>query len=653
MSDWLFLGSVRFASIVVITFLAPHVHSAAAAEFPPQPTIEEVRQRIENCSTSHPRLFATQRDLDAVRTAVARDPLKQRIAGAIIHRAEALQEIPPVERIVVGRRLLHTSRQCLERVLTLAMAFHLTGDARHAVRCQEEMLAAARFEDWHPTHFLDVAEMTFALAIGYDWLFNELDEPARREIRQAIVDKGVGLQFVERDNWWVTVANNWGQVCHGGVVAGALAVLEDEPDLATRTVHSAVRNVVPAMSQYAPKGAYPEGPQYWSYGTTYNALLIGCLESSLGSDFGLSAAPGFDKTGGFLALACGPTDQFFNYSDGGAKRRPEPILPWFAARYSRPDWLAGERQRWQAFLNQRQEGEGEPMRFLPLVLLWMNDEEPPVEASLPLNWSSGGQAPITIHRSSWQDKNAAFVGLKAGSPSASHGQMDVGSFVLDSDGVRWAIDLEPEEYHAIESRGMNLWDRGQDSDRWKILRLNNRGHNTLVIDDQLQSSSGNATIVAFSDNTAWPFSIVDLESVYRGQLETARRGVACLPSREVIIRDELSGLKPGSRVRWGMITRGKPTGLGSGCVVLNQENQALTLAAIMETNAVWRAIDISTPENEFDSPNPGTRMLTLEATAPPTGMLTITVVATPRSCSTLSSVTSVDIPLSSWPPPCP
>jgi hypothetical protein len=429
-------------------------------------------------------------------------------------------------------------------------------------------------------------------------------------------------------------------------------VLEDEPALAARTVHSAVRNVVPAMNPYAPEGGYPEGPQYWSYGTTYNALLIACLESALGSDFGLSAAPGFDKTGGFLALACGPTEQFFNYSDGGAKRAPEPILPWFAARYSRPDWLAGERQRWQAFLDQRQEGDGEPMRFMPLVLLWMNDEKIPIEASLPLNWSSGGQIPITIHRSSWQDKNVVFVGLKAGSPSASHGHMGVGSFVLDSDGVRWAIDLEPEEYHAIESRGLNLWDRGQDSDRWKILRLNNRRHNTLVIDDQLQSSSGNATIVTFSDNAAWPFSIVDLESAFRGQLETARRGVACLPSREVIIRDELSGLKPRSRVRWGMITRSVPTGLGSERAVLSQENQTLTLTAITETNAVWRAIDISTSENEFDSPNPGTCILALEVTAPSTGMLTITVLATPDFCLTSSSVTSVDIPLSSWPPAC-
>ena len=641
---------VRFVLVLVAaTFIAQIALCEKTTNFPPRPTLEEVRQRIKDCSTDHPRLLTTHADLEQLQAAVARDPLKQRIAASIIRRAEALRNESPVERIVVGRRLLHTSRQCLDRVLTLAMSYHLTGNRVYVERCQEELLAAARFEDWNPSHFLDVAEMTFALSIGYDWLFDELDESAHREIRAAIVKKGIGLQFEDRDNWWVHVANNWGQVCHGGLVAGALAVLEDEPDLAARTVHSAVHNVVPAMQQYAPEGGYPEGPQYWSYGTTYNALLIGCLESALGSDFGLSAAPGFDKTGGFLALACGPSDLFFNYSDGISERTPEPLLAWFAARYSRPEWLAGERQRWRRFLESNNLTHTESMRFLPLILLWMNDDEIPVDTSLPLHWSSGGQVPVTIHRSSWRDKDATFVGLKAGSPSASHGHMDIGSFVLDSDGVRWAIDLEPEEYHAIEARGMNLWVRAQGSDRWKILRLNNRGHNTLVIDDQLQTSAGNAPIVAFSENVKWPYSIVDLKDAYRGQVETARRGVALLPSHEVILRDELTGLKPGARVRWGMITQAEPDELGSNRVVLTQKNQTLTLA-VADPTARWQAIDISKPDNEYDSPNPGTHMLILEATAPPSGKVAIAILLTPGSCSAPSPVSTAAMPFSNWPP---
>jgi hypothetical protein len=624
---------------------------ADPSAFPPQVELAVIQQLVETCSPQHPRLLVTAKELAELRESIVKDPFRAQLAKVVITRAEQILDEPPVTREVIGRRLLRTSRRCVSRVLSLAMAFHLTGDERFAERCQAEMLAAARFTDWNPDHYLDVAEMTFALAIGYDWLFAELDETARQEIRVAIVDKGVKLQFADRDNWWISVGNNWGQVCHSGMLAGALAVMEDEPDLATRTIHSAIYNIVPAMQQYAPHGGYPEGPQYWSYGSTYNALLIANLESTLGRDFGLSHAPGFNVTGGFLTLATGPTGQFFNYSDGGSQRKVEPILAWFARRYARADWLAGEQQCWQQLFESPVEQNSESLRFLPLALLWPLDAETDPIDKLPLNWSSGGHVPVAVLRSSWNDTNATYVGIKGGSPSASHGHMDSGSFVLESDGVRWSIDLEPEDYHIIESRGMNLWDRGQSSDRWKLLRLNNHGHNTLVIDDQLQNSSGNAPITAFSDKPDRPFAIVDLTDAYRGQVKSAQRGVALLPSGQVIIRDELSGLKPGVTVRWGMITRGEPMGLGSDRVVLNQENQTLALAASTEPSAVWQAIDISTPKNEFDSPNPGTRLLTLEATAPPTGNLTITVLATPGSCSSPSPTTSVEVPLSNWPSP--
>src|SRR4029079_13134562 len=129
---------------------------------------------------------------------------------------------------------------------------------------------------------------------------------------------------------------------------------------------------------------------------------------------------------------------------------------------------------------------------------------------------------------------------------ASHAHMDIGSFVLDSDGVRWATDLGSEGYFGIESRKMDLWNTKQNADRWKIFRLNNFSHNTLVIDDQLQVTAGNAPIVAFSDDPEKSFSIVDMTAVYRGQAKSVRCGVMLLPSHEVLIQDELTGLKPGS-----------------------------------------------------------------------------------------------------------
>jgi hypothetical protein len=48
------------------------------------------------------------------------------------------------------------------------------------------MLAVAAFADWNPSHFLDTAEMTAGLALGYDW-FADLSAATRATVRQAMI----------------------------------------------------------------------------------------------------------------------------------------------------------------------------------------------------------------------------------------------------------------------------------------------------------------------------------------------------------------------------------------------------------------------------------------------------------------------------------
>ena len=73
---------------------------------------------------------------------------------------------PPCERKLEGRRLLHVSNEVLKRVFYLSYAFRTTGDKRFAERAKSEMIAAAKFPDWNPSHLLDVGEMALALSIG-------------------------------------------------------------------------------------------------------------------------------------------------------------------------------------------------------------------------------------------------------------------------------------------------------------------------------------------------------------------------------------------------------------------------------------------------------------------------------------------------------
>jgi hypothetical protein len=154
-------------------------------------------------------------------------------------------DVAPVQHVLTGRRLLAESRKAVRRVLTLSLVYRLSGDARFLHRARREMLAAARFPDWNPSHFLDTAEMSLALALGYDWLFEALSPTDRTTIRPALREKGIDASF--KHGGCFTATNNWGQVCTAGISAAALALLEDDRDLATRVVHRAVTGVPNAM----------------------------------------------------------------------------------------------------------------------------------------------------------------------------------------------------------------------------------------------------------------------------------------------------------------------------------------------------------------------------------------------------------------------
>ncbi len=57
----------------------------------------------------------------------------------------------------------------------------MTGDPQFKDRAEQEMLGVAAFPDWNPPHFLDVGEMTTAMAIGYDWLYDVLPSGFARD----------------------------------------------------------------------------------------------------------------------------------------------------------------------------------------------------------------------------------------------------------------------------------------------------------------------------------------------------------------------------------------------------------------------------------------------------------------------------------------
>ncbi len=587
-----------------VSLLLASVFTCSSA--PGTNTIASIQARLK-AAPQHPRLFWTASDEARVRENLAREPRLNSAWEAVRITADHMLNEPPVVYRKDGRRLLGRSREALSRVMNLGFTYRMTHDRRYAERAIVELHAMAGMPDWNPSHFLDTAEMTLAMAVGYDWLYSNLTPDQRQELRTAIEQKGLKPYLEDKSrHWWEKGGNNWNQVCHAGMVSGALALLEEDSDRAARVIDRALGGLPHAMKVYDPDGTYPEGPGYWNYGTTFNVMLIEMLESVCRTDFGLSQAPGFLKSGEFMLQIIGPTQRTYNFSDCGTGTGFSSAMIWFASRNGRPEWLwyqwgLLETQVGRTKASQgRSQGEG----YFPLALVWA---KPPFKNETPPNpnWLGKGQNPIAVLRSSWTDPNATWLAVKAGTPGASHGHMDIGSFVLDASGERWSVDLGAEDYNKMEQRGIGLWNNKPGSDRWRIFRYHNRAHSTLMVNDAEQVVSSQAPIAEFSPRPDNAYATVDLSETYAGQLKHAVRRFSLSTNQVVTIEDKLTGGSEPAKVRWGMTTPAELQLDDSNKGWLLQNGKRLRMQVTAPGSIKIESWPANPPPNDFDAPNPG------------------------------------------------
>lgn len=133
-------------------------------------------QAIPGClpELDHPRLILLAGEEKSIAQNLEKEDKWRKLHQAILPECDAIILEKPIEQVQIGRRLLGKSREALRRIFQLSYAHRMTGDRKCFIRAEEEMLAIAAFSDWNPSHFLDVAEMTMAMAIGYDWLYEYL-----------------------------------------------------------------------------------------------------------------------------------------------------------------------------------------------------------------------------------------------------------------------------------------------------------------------------------------------------------------------------------------------------------------------------------------------------------------------------------------------
>ena len=597
-----YLGCISFLSFLS----CPNLNAQATNISMPMPTPIPFPDPLP----AHPRLLASTEDFTALREQVKTDPVTARFFAELSQRADAMLAQPPVTYKKEGKRLLGVCREALERISTLAMMARLTGDARYSDRAIVEMRAVSAFQDWNPSHFLDTAEMTLGVAIGYDWLYEQLSPDDRITIARAILELGIKPSETgpAGNHWWIRGTNNWNQVCHAGMVAGAIAIADQQPEVSRRIIERAASNLHFAADAYAPDGAYPEGPSYWGYGTTWHVILVQAIEKFTGKPSGLDTFPGFLASADYMLQMVTPTGAFYNYSDCGPATGVNLTQYWFARRTGRADLLFDN----VVFLTAIRGGKAirsESERIRALALLWLDPRLNTASAPPPLSWYGRGPNPVATHRSAWGDPHATFIGLKGGAASLSHGHMDSGSFLLEADGVRWAVDPGLQSYITLESKGVKLWSGGEGGPRWNIFRIGPEAHNILRFDGAPPRVAGRGELVRFSAEP--PTAVVNLDAVYAGQVASVSRGVALQRDHSVLIRDEWSASAKAVEVTWQMLTRADQVQAGEGEVHLADGKATLTLRVLKPADAKITIEDFSEPRTPTDAPNPKLKRITI------------------------------------------
>lgn len=515
-------------AVLVIILTVVFVQVTVAQESVQIPAKDEV---LNSLKEQHPRLISTER-VEKIKQVIQEDKLAKQIWISNLEFAEELLDKKPViYEKPDGRRLLRVSREALERIRSLSLCYLILGEERYAERAWQELEAVASFSDWNPSHFLDCAEMTHAVAIGYDWLYDFWNADQRKFLQVAIVQKGLNpaLDVYSREVGWHKGNINWNQVCNGGISIGALAIAEHIPDIASKILSTAIEGILLPMKVYEPDGGGYEGPTYWDYGSRYNVFFMDALDNSLGTDFGLSTMEGFRRSADFQIHLSATDLLCFNFSDSDIKAMSTAQHFWMGKKYDQPRYSGF---RYMALKR------GAEANILDL--LWFDDRF----KNFDLNSMSLDKhfrvAEIITMRDSWENGKGFAIAMKGGSSTRVHSHMDLGSFILECEGVRWFTDFGKDRQ--TYQRHINK------AGRWDFYRTRAEGHNTLVINPEFKGSQkrtedGIAEFIKFESGKESAVAVLDVSKAYYNDA-LFKRTFTLTRGKEFRIADEIKCKEP-------------------------------------------------------------------------------------------------------------
>ena len=534
----------------------------------------------EGCG--RPRLLLSAGEMDEFSKSF-REPTSadyKKLSAQQLKRADSFvssEKIPQFTPNGSGSILL-VSRDALDRLLSCSWAYRMTGERKYLDYCDSILGAVCDFPTWHPEHFLDVAEMALAVSIAYDWLYEDLSDATKQKAAGKLYEFALKPSLDEQySKQFADVVTNWNQVCHAGLAAAAIATYEEHPEESRAIIERAVQKNRKAVEHiYSPDGVYPEGAGYWTYGTSYQIVLNTMLQSVYGTDFALSEVPGFSNTWKFFMYSQDNLGKKYDYSEGNLKGSVFAESWYFASRFGADD---------ATYLVRRALQDGKPCckhRLSPLNLIFASKvAQTPLRQPSEKVFCGRSDNPILVARSGWS-KDDVYLGVKAGKGRVNHGHLDVGSFIYESQGVRWITEIHlPGGYEPLRAilrdlgHNKGLFSLSDNSPRWTIFSYTNKEHSTLTINDRNHDPKASC---GFSDVNE-EGGTIDLTPLFGKDVKKAVRRFAIKKNSYLEITDTIQAPDTADvHVRFNLVTE-CDVDVSRGGLLLSKKSRCMQVKA--------------------------------------------------------------------------
>lgn len=420
-----------------------------------------------------------------------------------------------------------------DKAASLAFAWRIGGDERHASEARRLLLAACAWDPVGATGYVynDEAGMPFAYTVArtYTWLHDYLSEEDRRTVREVMKIRGNEMyaHLSGINHIWRPYGSHANRAWHylgevGAAFHGEIAEAADWVWFAMNVFF----NSYPVWND--DEGGWHEGMAYWSSYLTRVTWWLATMQPTFGLDG--YRKPFFANAGDFALYVSPPGETLGGFGDltrGFTAARCSSLMSVFARMTGNPYW------QWYV---EQSGGADLPGGYMGLLHAALPAVESRPPTDLPSSVLFPGVGVAALHNNlTDRDDDVLFMLKSSPMGTQSHGYDSQNAFLLSVAG-------DPV---FIYTGGRDLY--GSPHHRYWMWQT--RSQNSILVNGQgqkIRSSEPLGEITRFSTSADFDYVVGEAAPAYEGRLDRFTRAVLFIKPHAIVIFDALEAPAPGT-----------------------------------------------------------------------------------------------------------